>query len=83
MAEWRLQIYLVSDRTSQELIAGFLAGIDSIVVEAASSDFDHFLIVESATCREADEVLRFIQAVDPDVKLVHTTSFRPVEPSAA
>ena len=82
MAEWRLQIYLVSDRTLQELIAGLLAGMDSIVVEAASSDFDDFLIVESATGQEADEVHRFIRAVDPDVKLVHTTSFRPVEPSA-
>ena len=83
MAEWRLQIYLVSDQTSQELIAGLLAGIDSLVVEVARSDFDSFVIVESSDRQQADDVFRFVEAVDPGVKLVHTSSAEPLEPTVA
>jgi hypothetical protein len=80
MAAWRLQIYLVSDRTSQELVAGLLAGIDTLVVEVANSDFDSFVIIESAGQDEADDVLRFVEAVDPGVKLIHTSTARSAEP---
>jgi hypothetical protein len=82
MTEWRLQIYLVSDPTSQELVAGLLAGIDSLVVEVASSDFDDFVIVESTSGREAHEVRQLMQAIDPDARLVHTSVPRPVEEPA-
>jgi hypothetical protein len=82
MAEWRLQIYLVSDQTSQELVSGLLAGIDTLVVEVVRSDFDSFVVVESASQEEADHVLRFVEAVDPGVKLIHTTA-EPLEPTAA
>jgi hypothetical protein len=82
MAEWRLQIYLVSDQTSQELISGLLAGIDTLTVEVARSDFDSFVVVESASQEEADDVHRFVEAVDPGVKLIHT-SVEPLEPTAA
>jgi hypothetical protein len=83
MAEWRLQIYLVSDQTSQELIAGLLAGIDGLVVDVVSSDFDEFVVVESAGEREAYEVSRLVQAIDPGVTLVHTSVPRPMEPTIA
>ena len=79
MAEWRLQIYLVSDQTAQELIAGLLAGIDGLVVDVMSSDFDDFLVVESAGSREAYEVRRLIQAIDPGARLIHTSAARPAE----
>jgi len=82
MAKWRLQIYLVSDQTSQELIAGLLAGIDSLVVDVANSDFDHFVIVESASSDEAYEVLRFVQAIDPGMKLVHMGASQPAQSTA-
>ena len=82
MAEWRLQIYLASDQTAQELIAGLLAGIDSLAVETARSDFDSFVVVESASQQEADDVFRFVAAVDPGVKLIHTWA-EPLEPTAA
>ena len=82
MAHWRLQIFLVSDQTSQELIAGLLAGIDSLVVEVSRSDFDSFVVVESPSQEEADEVQRFVEAVDPGVKLIHTT-IEPLEPTIA
>jgi hypothetical protein len=82
MAEWRLQIYLVSDQTSQELIAGLLAGIDHLAVETARSDFDSFVVVESASQEEADEVLRFVEAIDPGVRLIHTSA-EPLKPTAA
>jgi hypothetical protein len=78
----RVQIYLVSNATLQDVIAGLLAGIDSIVVEAASSDFDDFVVVESPGPQDAEDVLRFVQAVDPEVKLIHTSTIRPVEPTA-
>ncbi len=81
MAEWRSQIHLVSDQTAQELIAGLLAGIDSLVVRVANSDFDFFVVVESASIREAHEVQRLIQAIDPGVSLIHSSSARPVESS--
>lgn len=83
MTDRRVQIYLVSNPTLQELIAGLLAGIDSIIVEIASSDLDEFVIVESACRQDADDVLRFVQAVDPGVKLVHTSTAEPLEPNAA
>jgi hypothetical protein len=83
MAEWRLQIYLVSDQTSQELIAGLLAGIDSLVVDVTSSDFDDFVVVESPGSREAYEVHRLVQAIDPGVTLVHTSARQPLEPTVA
>lgn len=83
MAEWRLQIYLVSDRTAQELIAGLLAGIDSLAVEVASSDFDDFVVVESASSREAYEVRRLVEAIDPGVRLIHTSVPQPLEPTVA
>ena len=83
MAEWRLQIYLVSDQTSQELIAGLLAGIDSLVVDAVSSDFDEFVVIESTGDREAYEVCRLVQAIDPDATLVHTSIPQPMEPTIA
>lgn len=82
MAEWRLQIYLVSDQTSQELIAGLLAGIDSLVVDVACSDFDHFVVVECTDSREAYEVGRFVQAIDAGVRLIHTSTAQPMEPTA-
>jgi hypothetical protein len=82
MAEWRVQIYLVSDRTSQELIAGLLAGIDTLVVEITRSDYDSFVVVESASQEEADDVFRFVEAIDPGVKLIHTSA-EPLEPTAA
>lgn len=83
MAEWRLQIYLVSDQTSQELIAGLLAGIDSLVVDVVSSDFDEFVVVESTGDREAYEVFRLVQAIDPAATLVHTSIPQPMEPTIA
>ena len=83
MAEWRLQIYLVSDPTSQELIAGLLAGIDSLAVDVVSSDFDEFVVVESPGEREAYEVFRLVQAIDPGVTLVHTSVPQPMEPTIA
>jgi hypothetical protein len=83
MAEWRLQIYLVSDQTSQELIAGLLAGIDSLVVDVVSSDFDEFVVVESTGEREAYEVFRLVQAIDPGATLVHTSLDQPMEPTIA
>jgi hypothetical protein len=83
MAEWRLQIYLVSDQTSQELIAGLLAGIDSLVVDVVSSDFDEFVVVESTGDREAYEVFRLAQAIDPGATLVHTSLAQPMEPTIA
>jgi hypothetical protein len=82
MAEWRVQIYLVSDQTCQEFIAGLLAGIDSLVVEVVNSDFDSFVVVESPSIREAHGVHRVIKAIDPGVRLIHTSSARPVEPTA-
>ena len=82
MAEWRLQIYLVSDRTAQELIAGLLGGIDSLVIEVANSDYDSFVVVESTGVREAYEVHRLVQTIDPDVRLIHTSTARPVEKTA-
>jgi hypothetical protein len=81
MAEWRLQIYLVSDQTSQELIAGLLAGIDSLVVNVVSSDFDHFVVVECAGSQEAYEVGRLVQAIDAGVRLIHTSTSQPMEPT--
>ena len=83
MTDRRVQIYLVSNRTLQELMAGLLAGIDSITVDIASSDLDEFVIVESSCRQDADEVQRFVRAVDPGVKLVHTSAAEPVEPNAA
>jgi len=77
MAEWHLQIYLVSNQTAQELVAGLLAGVDSLVVEVVSSDFDNFVVVESPSNREAHEVHRLVQAIDPDVKLLHTSVPQP------
>ncbi len=81
MSDWHLQIYLVSNQTSQELISGLLAGIDTLAVEVASSDFDSFVVVESASSREAYEVLRFVEAIDPDVKLIHQSTAQPVKPT--
>ena len=79
MDEWRLQIYLVSDQNAQELIAGLLGGIDSLAIEVANSDFDSFVVVESTGMREAYEVQRLIQAIDPGVRLIHTSAARPME----
>jgi hypothetical protein len=83
MAEWQLQIYLVSNHTAQELIAGLLAGNDRLVVDAVSSDFDHFVVVECAGRREAFEVRRLVQAIDPDVRLIHTSAPQLMAPTVA
>lgn len=83
MAEWRLQIYLVSNQTAQELIAVLLAGNDRLVVDVVSSDFDHFVVVECAGGHEAFEVRRLVQAIDPDVRLIHTGAPQQVAPTVA
>ena len=83
MAEWQLQIYLVTSQTSQELIAGLLAGFTNVVVDVVSSDFDHFVVVECAGGHEAFEVRRLAQAIDPDVRLIHTSAPQPMEPTVA
>lgn len=83
MAEWRIQIFLVSDATAQELIAALLAGLDRLVVEPASSDFDHFIIVESADDTEAEGIQRLIRTIDPAVTLIHTSAAEPLEPTTA
>ena len=83
VTEWHLQIYLVSDLTAQDVVSGLLAGIDCLVVETARSDFDSFVIVESPGRREAREVGRLVEAIDPGVKLIHARAIRPVEPTRA
>ena len=83
MAAWRLQIFLVSDLTAQELIAALLAGIDGIAIEPVSSDFDHFVVVESADGDDAAGIRGLIHTIDPGVTLIHTSAAEPVEPSAA
>jgi len=83
MAERQLQIYLVTSQTSQKLIAGLLAGFTDVAVDVVSSDFDHFVVVECAGGREAVDVRRRVRAIDPDVRLIHTSTPQPREPTVA
>lgn len=81
MADWRLQVYRVSDATAQELVAALLAGMDTLVVEAVSSDFDHFVVIESDGHSQAEGVARLLRSIDPGVRLIHTSTAPTSEPS--
>ena len=81
MPAWRLQVYLVTDPMSQELVTALLAGVDSLVVEDVSSDFDHFVVIESMDDTHADDLLRLVQTIDPGVRLIHTSMAEPIEPA--
>lgn len=83
MDSWRLQIYLVSDPLAQELITALLAGFDRLVVEPVSGDFDHFVIVESSDSSPADGLHRLLRSIDPDARLIHTSTAESAEPTTA
>jgi hypothetical protein len=83
MPTWRLQIYRVSDPTSQELIAALLAGVDSLVVEATASDSDSYVVVEACDSQQAQGVLRLVRTIDPGVTLLHTSTPRSTAARAA
>ena len=71
---WLVQVYDVTDSSSQELIAGLLSGIDSLTVEATTSGSRHFVVVECADSMQAQSVFRLVRSIDFGARLLHTTN---------
>ncbi|HJR89064.1 MAG TPA: hypothetical protein VJ782_02780 [Aeromicrobium sp.] len=81
---WLLQIYEVSDRSSQEILCGLLSGLPRVTVDGQSTSTADFLIVDCADSTQAQTVFRLVRSVDLKARLVHTTNGpRPSLPSAA
>jgi hypothetical protein len=71
---WLVQIYDVTDGSSQELIAGLLSGIDTLTVESSTSGSRHFVVVECADSMQAQSVFKLVRSIDFGARLLHTTN---------
>lgn len=71
---WLVQIYDVTDSASQELIAGLLSGIDTLMVESSTSGSRHFVAVECSDSMQAQSVFRLVRSIDFGARLLHTTN---------
>jgi hypothetical protein len=81
---WLVQIYEVSDRSSQEILCGLLSGLPSVTVDAPSTSTEHYLIVDCTDATQAQTVFGLVTSVDYEARLVHTTTGpRPSLPTAA
>jgi hypothetical protein len=81
---WLVQIYELSDEISQEILAGLLAGVSKLAVDAQSTPTDCFLIVECVDSAQAQWVRDLVTSVDHRARLIHTASGpRPQVQSAA
>jgi len=69
---WTLQVFRLSDRAPDELIARIVRSVDGLVVRRASDEGEHLLIVESGHAGEAEIVLKLVMALDEKAELVHT-----------
>jgi hypothetical protein len=69
---WTLQVFKLSDRAPDELIARIVRSVDGLVVRRASDDGEHLLIVESGHKGEAEIVEKLVMALDERAELVHT-----------
>jgi hypothetical protein len=68
---WTLQVFKLSDRAPDELIARIVRSVDGLVVRRASDDGQHLLIVESGHSGEAEIVEKLVMALDEQAELMH------------
>lgn len=81
---WLVQIYEVSDRSSQEILCGLLSGLPRVTVDGQSTSTADFLVVDCADSTQAQTVFRLVTSVDHNARLVHTTNGpKPSLPRAA
>jgi hypothetical protein len=71
---WLVQIYELSDEISQEILAGLLAGVSKLAVDAQSTSTNFFLIVDCVDSAQAQWVCHLVTSVDQQARLVHTAS---------
>lgn len=71
--DWLLQIYLMSDETSQALVLAFLTETDGLAVEIATNDINHYIVVETTNIAMAVTIEGLVTSVDPGAVLMHTS----------
>jgi len=74
MNDWVIQIFAVSDASAQELITGLLGGFDDVVVSAATSGPNHFVVTECVDPTQASSVIRLVTSIDIKATIVHTSN---------
>jgi hypothetical protein len=73
---WLVQIYELSDKVSQEILTGLLAGVPELTVDAQSTSNDVFLIVDCVDSTQPRWVHRLVTSVDRQAVLLYKTSGR-------
>ena len=73
-SSWLIQIYAVTDEISQELIAGLLAGVEDLTVEATSEGSRRLVVVECSDPMQAPWVSQLVKAIDFGARLEHVAT---------
>jgi hypothetical protein len=71
---WLVQIYELSNKANQEILAGLLSGMPDLTVDTQSTAADDFLIVDCVDSAQAQTVFRLVTSVDYQARLIHTTN---------
>lgn len=80
-ADWLVQIYELTDTHAQDLVAGLLAGVDDLTVNAGPNGPDHFATVVLRDASKAQSVYQLVTSVDPRAVLIHSSTERAPAPN--
>lgn len=80
-ADWLVQIYELTDTHAQDLVAGLLAGVDDLTVNAGPNGPDHFLTVVLHDASKAQSVYQLVTSVDPKAVIIHTSIEQALAPN--
>jgi len=79
-ADWLVQIYELTDTHAQDLVAGLLAGVDDLTVNAGPHGQDHFVTIVLRDTSKAQSVYRLVTSVDPRAVLIHSSTEQALAP---
>lgn len=71
---WLIQVYEMSDVSTQESALNVLADMPGLTVDARSCERGDFLIVECADATQALAVYELVVMADPNAELTHSAT---------
>jgi hypothetical protein len=78
--DWLVQIYELTNGDAQDLVAGLLAGVDDLTVNAGPHGQDHFVTIVLRDTSKAQSVYRLVTSVDPRAVLIHSSTEQALAP---
>lgn len=79
--DWLVQIYELTNGNAQDLVAGLLAGVDDLTVNAGPNGQGHFVTVVLRDASKAQSVYRLVTSVDPRAVLIHSSTEQAPAPN--